>query len=57
MIRTCPVCGGHVLTATMTATEEATFAAAFVCTACKKRILEAWPKPAARTKTRAIEER
>lgn len=57
MIRVCPACGGRVLTATMTSTEEAKFAAAFRCTACKQRILEAWPKAAERTKTQAIEEK
>jgi hypothetical protein len=33
-----------VLTATMTETEEARFAAAFRCTECRARFLELWPE-------------
>lgn len=45
MIKKCPSCGGRVLTASMTAEEEQTYAAAFRCLSCGKRYLEPWPSP------------
>lgn len=56
MIRTCPHCGGRVLTATMTVAEQSRYAAAFRCTGCGKRLLEEWPSPA-RPGHRAIDEK
>jgi DNA-directed RNA polymerase subunit RPC12/RpoP len=55
MIRTCPQCGGRVLTATMTPAEEPRYAAAFLCTVCGKRMLEEWPKE--RPRHKAIHEK
>jgi transcription elongation factor Elf1 len=43
MMRTCPSCGGRVLTASMTTEEEERYAAAFQCLSCGKRHLEKWP--------------
>lgn len=44
MITKCPSCGGLVLTTSMTADEEARYAAAFRCIACDKRYVELWPE-------------
>lgn len=55
MIRTCPHCGGRVLSTTMTPAEEARFAAAFRCVACARRLLEEWP-PAPPPRHRPIDE-
>jgi hypothetical protein len=54
MMRTCPACGGRVLTVSMTEAEEQTYAAAFKCLSCKKRHLEKWPD---RKKHEPIEEK
>ncbi|MGZ3418695.1 MAG: hypothetical protein ACXVEF_24315 [Polyangiales bacterium] len=47
-----------MLTATMTAAEEARFAAAFRCVRCGARVLETWAEAeASRKKPRTIEEK